>query len=401
MKSTKLLKFKQLLNKLFGMKKIFYFLLFNLREIFFKLRFIFGFSIISILKFLGIKFLQTYKTPLPVKNIKKILIFRPDRIGDLILTTPAIKVLADNFKNSRIDIVVSSYTKPIIETNPYIKKIFCIDNYKRKEFIKIIRAENYDMAVIFFSNIKFKKIAFKARIPYRIGSNRDGGGFLLTHFIEDTRKNLRHEVLACLDILKVLPIEVNEKEKLFLKPDKKYAPKVIEFMKKNKLKNKNFIIVHPWSRDPNMRWPEDYYKKLVKKLVKLKNLKVVLIGSENEKKYVNEFIKGINPLPIDAVGKFSLGELIYFIQFAKLFIGNSTGTMHIANALNVFVIVMFGSHYQRHHPERWHPWNPYSFYFIPSKICKLCFPWACKLECMKTITPEMVYKKVEEFLKIR
>jgi len=380
-------------------KKVVLLILFNARELFFKIRFIFGYLKISILKLLKVKFLSTYKKPIPKEKIKKILIFRPDRIGDLILTTPAIKILKENFKNSQIDIVVNSYTKPIVENNPFIKNIFCIDEYKRKEFIKIIKKENYDLAVIFFSNIKYKKLAFKARIPYRIGSNRDGGGYLLSHFIEDTRKYLRHEVLACLDILKILNIKINKNEELFLKPDKKYKRKVLDFMKKNNLTNKRFITIHPYSRDPNMRWPENYYKELIKKILNFKKFKIVIIGSKNEKILVEKLIKDIKPSPINASGEFSLGELIYFLQFSKLFIGNSTGPVHIANALKVPVIVMFGSHYVRHHPKRWYPWNPGGFYFVPTKICKLCFPWACKLECMKTITPEMVYKKVEKFLK--
>lgn len=380
------------------MIKSVFLLLYHFRELFFKLRFVTGFSLIQIGRLLNIQFLSTYKKPIPLDKIRRILIFRTDRIGDVILTTPSITVLRNYFKKARIDIVIKSYTKPLLEGNTYIDHIYCIDKYNEKKFIHKIKEQNYDLAIIFFSNIKDKRIAFKSKIPFRIGSNRDGGGYLLTHYIQDTRKKLRHEVLACFDILQILSIPVRQ-EKLVLNPIKKYEKKVQSFMKKQNLKPKKFICIHPFSRDPKMRWPEKYYEELIEKTMKLKNFKTVLIGSAGERDASIKLINRLTTSPINATGVFSLAELICFLKSARLFIGNSTGPMHIANALNIPTIVMFGSHYVRHHPNRWYPWNPKSFYFTPSKVCKHCFPWACNLECMETITPDMVYKKVKEFLK--
>jgi len=148
-----------------------------------------------------------------------------------------------------------------------------------------------------------------------------------------------------------------------------------------------------------MRWSEDYYKLLLERLTELKSYKIVIIGSKSEAELPKNLIKEIKPKPINLVGLFTLGELIYFLKDAVLFIGNSTGTMHIANALNVPVIVIFGSHYIRHHYKRWYPWNPGGQYLVAEKICRICIPYACNMECMKTITPEMVYDKVMQILK--
>jgi len=207
-----------------GLIKLLFVILINLRELFFKIRFITGLLIIKLGRFLKIEFLSTYNSSIPLKKIKKILIFRSDRIGDLILTTPAIANIRAYFKNAKIDIVINSYTYAIVENNPHIDDIILKDKYSKKELINLIRKHGYDLAIILFSNIKDKKIAFKSRIPYRIGSNRDGGGYLLTHYIKDTRKNLAHEVQACFDIIKILNIPIEHKS-LILKSSAKYRRK--------------------------------------------------------------------------------------------------------------------------------------------------------------------------------
>lgn len=381
----------------FIIKKKFLILLY-LRKVVYKIRFTIGSLIIKIGILLKIKFLLTYNKKIPLNKIKKILLFRTDRIGDLILTTPAIANLRAYFKKAQIDIVINSYNKPLLENNPYIDKIILKNKYSKKKIITILKKKKYDLAIIFFSIIKDKKIAFSARIPFRIGSNRDGGGFLLTHYIRDTREDLVHEVNACFDIIKILNIPIKSKQ-LILKPNKKYKVNIQKFNKNFKIKNKKYIIVHPYSRDPKMRWTEQYFKELIQKLVYLKQYKIVLIGSPKEYQPSINIIKEISPSPINAVGRFTLGQLIYFIKNAKLFIGNSTGTMHIANALNVPVIVVFGSRYIRHHYQRWYPWNPNGYYFTAKKICKDCIPWSCNMECMYTITPDMLYKKACKLIK--
>ncbi len=379
--------------------KIYFIILYHLRRIFYRSRFFLGFGIIKLGILLKYDFFNTYKDKIPLENIKKIIIIRTDRIGDLILTTPAITDLKKHFKNAQIDIIINSYTYAIMEKNPYMKNIILKDQYTRKELIHLLKKTKYDLAIIFSSYIEDKQIAFKSRIPFRIGSNYNGAGYLLTHHIKDTREELLHEVKACFSIIKLLKIPAKNKE-LVLHSNEKYKSQIIKAYKRFNLKNKEYIVIHPYSRDYKMRWPEYYYKTLVQKLVLFKKYKIVIIGSIKEKQLVSRFVNSISPSPINIAGSFSLGELIYFLKSARLFIGNSTGTMHIANALNVPVIVMYGSQYFRHHYKRWYPWNPNGHYFTAKKICKICMPWSCNLECMETITPEMVYQKACEILKI-
>ncbi|MBU1077892.1 MAG: glycosyltransferase family 9 protein [Spirochaetes bacterium] len=365
-------------------------LIYYFRKLFYTLRFYIGNFFIHV----------DHGTKIDPGSVKRILIFRTDRIGDLVLTTPAISNLRKFFKKAVIDIVVNSYIRPVIENNKDIDHIILKDQYKEPALVKILKKNKYDLAVIFHSIIEDKRIAFKAGIPVRIGSNRDGGAFYLTHYIPDTRDDLRHEVQACNDILKILRIPLKENQ-LKIYPDKKYKTKIERIAGQLGVRRSGkTVMIHPFSRDRKMRWTEEHYARLTQMLMDQKKYRVVIIGSKSEISEAEEFVKKITPTPVNAAGIFSLAELISFIGYADLFIGNSTGTMHIANALKVPVIAMYGSRYIRHHYKRWYPWNKGAYFFIgDDSKCRVCFPWACNLECMRSVTPEKVFKQALKMLK--
>src|SRR3989338_1410008 len=120
-----------------------------------------------------------------MKQFKNILIVRTDRIGDVVLTTPVISALRENYPHARLSMMVTPQTKDIVEGNPYLDSVIVFD---RKEigrnvgkllgFILNLRKEKFDSAIIFHTKKITNLICFLAGIPQRVGYRNEKFGFL-------------------------------------------------------------------------------------------------------------------------------------------------------------------------------------------------------------------------------
>jgi len=114
-----------------------------------------------------------------MKELKKILIIRTDRIGDVILSTPVIKNLRDAYPNAHIAFMLRPYTKEIAENNPYLNEVIIYDkNNKHKSILSSIRfclwlhKKKFDIAFILNPTNRANLITFFSGIPVRVGLNR-------------------------------------------------------------------------------------------------------------------------------------------------------------------------------------------------------------------------------------
>jgi len=152
------------------------------------------------------------KTP---KTFHNILIVRTDRIGDVVLTTPAIKALRGAYPAARISVLVSQATFDLVNGNPYVDEILVDDRLgKHKGLLGSmrlaweIRSKHFDLAILYHTKRRYNWACFTARIPCRLGYKNNKFGFLLTHPIKDVRHlGLKHEAKYCMDVLKAIGIE--------------------------------------------------------------------------------------------------------------------------------------------------------------------------------------------------
>ncbi|MFH1853920.1 MAG: glycosyltransferase family 9 protein, partial [Candidatus Omnitrophota bacterium] len=110
-----------------------------------------------------------------IKNIKRILIIRTDRIGDVVLSTPVITAVRAAFPEAYIAMMVSPQTKEIVSGNPYLNEVIVYDKkVKQRGFLKTLvfsnwlKAKKFDIAVILHSTVRVNIICFLAGIPERV-----------------------------------------------------------------------------------------------------------------------------------------------------------------------------------------------------------------------------------------
>lgn len=327
------------------------------------------------------------------KNKRTILIRSPNWVGDAVVSTAVLKPLRKYYRDAKIVVVTKDYVSEIFAHNPFINDILIFKTFK--DGIKKIKG---DIGIIlpnsFSSALLFALSGVKRRIGYR-GEMRS---FLLTdgiplpalkeeHLLENYKRIVLH-IIGQEEHNSFIP-------QIFLSEKESKNP---IFEKFNIPNNTKPVIIDPGSAyGPAKVWQPDKYGELIDYIMAEKGLPVVLLGSKGAVDIVRRITKTTHKKPFILTGKLSLRESTIAISKCKLFISPDTGGMHIAAALKVPQVAIFGSS----SPKWTAPLNPKSRILYKNLSCSPCFKRRCPkgtYECLKKITLEDVKEKVEELL---
>jgi len=326
----------------------------------------------------------------------RILIVRPDRIGDVVLSTHLPREIRRKYPDSYISVLLREYTKDIYSGNPKVNSIITIDNKSWITLAKEIRKQKFDIAITLIPTEKLNWILFLAGIKNRIGV-----GHKFYQFVTNSKsvfrrkyKPLRHEADYCADHLKKLGIEVeNLDSEIYLNDD--------EINKKNDFKSsvcpagEKLIGINSTSGNSAPNMPADEYKKLTEKLLTVKDLRVAITDLDPP-----EVLRNIPGIVYPNIDK-KLSEAI--VNFAALdwLISSSTGPMHIAAALKIPTISLFCP-LPASSPGLWSPKGNSSLIILPAEnYCQNSCPGdpkLCSFEGSGGIDAEIVFRNVKEKL---
>ena len=296
---------------------------------------------------------------------RRILLVRTDRIGELLLTTPAFSAVRESFTGAKIDLMVRPSSSPVVEGNPSLDSIIKIDPdsdlnsfAKRLKFIRRLAASGFDMAIIFNPN-KFLNIAvFLAGIPVRVGYDRKLG-FLLTHAIED-KKHLceKHEVEYDLDLARAAGACADGKGPCFplSESDERNAEKIL---KENGIKEAGacFVAIHPSTSNPEKAWPAEKFAEVSDMVMEKFRASIVIVGGGGERGIADRLKSKARNKVIDLTGKLSLKELGAVLKKASLLISCDSGPVHVASAVETPVVALFGESRPGGSSKRWGPYG--------------------------------------------
>lgn len=300
---------------------------------------------------------------------KRILIVRPDRIGDVILSTPIPREIKKTFPGCFIAVLVRPYTQDIYINNPHVDKIILIDDGKSiKSFfnnVKELRKYKFTHALTLLPTERLNYILAAAGILHRIGVGHKLYQFLtFTHYVN--RKKyipLRHEADFCMDLARKIGVKTNDlSTEIFLTEEEK---RKVTFKRRELLDDKKILIgIHSTSGNSAPNWKPEEYAKLIFQLQNIDNIRVAVTDN-----VIPKDLDGINGVcyPNRNV---SLRES--FITFASLdlLISASTGPMHIAAALKVKTLSMFCP-LTACSPQLWGPLGNQSKIILPeSNYCE-------------------------------
>ena len=295
--------------------------------------------------------------PPPPEKVHKILIIKPDHLGDMLLLTSVLGLIRDRYKDAAIDIVCGSWSKPVLSNNPYIRHIHIINNSsinrsasgrikKLTEYIKTlfpalgrIRKEHYDICL--FMRSRRGNMIYLARlgnVSFSIGHGTAGFGPLLSY--EAPWHRGEHETGHFLEILRPLGIEAEPESLSYgLYPASEEQASVCAYWRENFSQFDKTAIVHPGAGTllktlPAVRWKE------VIAILEKNGYKVVITGSAAgaEKDLINAIA---SPSSSVCAGIFSITELALFFKKASLIVTVDSLSSHLAGWSGVKTIVFF------------------------------------------------------------
>jgi heptosyltransferase-2 len=344
-------------------------------------------------------------------EFKNILIVRTDRIGDVVLTTPSITALREQYPNAKIAVLVSPLTRELVDGNSCLDEVLVDDRtgeHKGFGYFKLIgllRREHFDVAVIYHTKRRTNLACFLAGIPVRIGYKNDKFGFLLNRPVVDTRqKGEKHEAQYCLDILKKVGIDSSDL-KMYLPVNEESILWIERFCDEHEInKNDQLIAIHSGASDPSKRWSEDHFAELIDNLIERYSAKIIMTGSFEEKDGAKRIISAVSGHVIDLTGKTTVGQLAALITRCDLLVSNDSGPVHIAAGVGTPVVSIFTRNQPGINPERWKPLSERSRVISvkPSQNIDVSFKKARPMDVkyMELIAPARVLEAVDSLFKL-
>jgi heptosyltransferase II len=304
------------------------------------------------------------------KTFQNILIVRTDRIGDVVLTTPAIKALREAYPAARISVLVTPVTVDLVKGNPYIDEILVDDRSRHHKGLfgslrlaREIRLKKFDLAILFHTKRRYNLACYTARIPCRLGYKNKKFGFLLTHPVKDVRNSgAKHEAEYCMDVLKAIGIEGEDLD-IFVPLQKEAEAWALGWMQENNIRSNEFIAIHPGASDLTKCWPTANFALLMDRLAERYALKIILIGSPQTMPVAGEILRQSHDPSkfMDLTGKTSLAQMVSLLRRTRLLISNDSGPVHVAAGLGTSVISLFLRDQPGINAGRWKPLGPKSF----------------------------------------
>lgn len=296
-------------------------------------------------------------------NPKNIIISRTDSIGDVVLTLPMCGIIKAHFPQAKIHFLGRGYTQSIIERCEHVDQYINWDAMKEKSpavQIAILQETKADALIHVFPRKEVLWLGKRAGIPIRIATGRRLNTITKCNkLVFFTRKGSPlHEAQLNLKLLR--PIGIDNEYSLkeletyygFNRIDENAQKKVNDFLK-GFSNDKKKVVLHPLSKGSAAEWSLQNYQKLTELLPK-DEFEIFITGTKEE----GERIKTQSPIlgqhVHDVTGKFSLAELIEFINNCDSLVAASTGPLHIASALGKKAIGLY-SPKRPIHPGRWAP----------------------------------------------
>lgn len=273
---------------------------------------------------------------------KRILIVRPDRIGDVVLSTPLPREIKKTYPDSFVALFLRKYTKEIYDNNPYVDKIILIDDNDDNSMeafwnkVKEIRSYKFTHSLTLLPTERLNYLLFFAGIPFRVGVGHKFYQFIT--FTRSVSRNkyipLRHEADYSMDLARRIGVvSDNLTTEIFLSQKEKIESRKV---REHFLKGKELIIgVHTTSGNSAPNLTAGTYKELIDKLANLKNVKIVITDNQ-----VSEDLQNLPSVDYPNINK-SLRESIINFAALDLLISASTGPMHICAALKIKTLSLF------------------------------------------------------------
>ncbi|MDO8434783.1 MAG: lipopolysaccharide heptosyltransferase II [Candidatus Binatus sp.] len=332
-------------------------------------------------------------TPAP----RRILVKEVNWLGDLVISLPALRAIRATWSDAHLAVLVKRELAGFFDGVAWVNEVIPYSVARglpglidRRRIIKEIRSRQFDLGVLFPNSFESALWLTMAGIARRAGFIADARGAMLTHKTLPPREAMTgHQSQYWLSMVR-LTIGVSEtNDKVALEAHGPHREKMRRWLLENrKRKNARLIAIAPAAAyGPAKEWPAARYGALIDLLASRDDAEVVLVGAPGERAKCIEVAAATKVGAIVAAGHTTVGELNALLSLCDGFIGNDSGCAHLAGALGIPTLAIFGST----NPARTAPIGNRALVIYRKLECSPCLARTCRFghyNCLTQIKPE-------------
>ena len=350
--------------------------------------------------------MDTYVGRQDVAAPARILVKEVNWLGDIVMSLPALRAIRKAYPEAKLSVLIKKELASFFDGSAWIDEVIPYGLRKgllhgisdRKKIVADLRQRRFDLAVLLPNSFDSAVWPMLARIPQRVGYARDARSLLLSTRVRATPEILEiHQVHYYLHMLSnALGIAGS--------PDD-YAPDVapaararMETYLAGKRQRRGGPLIGmavAAAYGPAKEWPAELYARTIDLLTEKFGAECVLVGAPSERRKSEEVIARSKTGAVLAAGETSVAEAIALLSLCAAFVGNDSGSMHVAGALGKPTIGIYGST----RFDRTGPLGAHTRILYKKIECSPCLKRTCRFghyQCLWNIQPEEVLSALGE-----
>ena len=330
-----------------------------------------------------------------------LLIRATNWVGDAIMALPALRAVRAKFADARIAIVGRPYVADLYRDQVICDELISYDSARdhrswrgRQALAAQLRAKQFDIALLLQNAFDAAWLAWRAGVPERVGYARDGRSILLTKAIKVPKPGEipAHEKFYYLELLRragwIDRLHDDAHITLYITDAARHRA-MHTLAEAGARPNARRVAVGAGASYGSAKCsPPDRFAQALNEFLSRNDAEVVLFGTATESVVTSAIASALRRPPIDLTGKTSIADLPGLLSQCHLFLGNDSGAMHVAAAVGLPIVAIFGPT----DPEGTAPVTPRASIVQQKPYCSPCFLRRCPTDhrCMKAVTPAMV-----------
>lgn len=342
----------------------------------------------------------------PAKEPKNIIVRMPNWLGDLVMATPILQDIRQKWPNASITAMCQSNVAPLLKHDPNISEVFSfkkpsgwIHRHQHLDIIETLQRGEYDLGVLLTNSFSSAWWFWRGNVNNRIGFAGNMRSLLLNKALPfPANKEKQHQVITYKALLEPMGIPIsNTPPCLYVTASEQHAAR--ELLANEHISPETHIIIgiNPGAAFGSAKcWLPERFKEVTSLLLKNPRYAIVYFGDSVGAPLVTSICKDMGERVVNLAGKTSIRELLALTLQCSVFLTNDSGPMHIAAALGVPVVALFGSTSDV-------KTGPYSGGTVIHKRveCSPCYKRVCPIDfrCMKRIETDEVYESIQQLIK--
>jgi lipopolysaccharide heptosyltransferase II len=339
------------------------------------------------------------------REVRRVLVVRLRSIGDTVLATSSLYALRRFLPHVQIDVLLESWVAPVLEGCQLVDNVITVERgstVSRARVARRLRAERYDVAYNLHGGTTATLLTRSSGAKHRVGYQDYQYSRLLNHTAPPASQlwatEKTHSVEQQLALLGWTGVPVSDRPRTQLAVTEKAILSVAKRLRAAGVdEERPLALIHPAAAFDTKQWATRNFARVTEEL-SARGFTCVATSAPNEKQVISELVEN-SQARLTTFTDLSLPEVTALCARSRLFVGNDSGVAHIAAAVRVPSVVIFGSSNVAH----WRPWAVAPSEVVREELpCQPCPGYTCAEfdapECIRRVSVERVTAAIQKVI---